>query len=96
MLEHTLIPSECEYILIQEISESGDNEYYFSASGLPIGDFERAMRGRKRISENIEKFEVLIKEVKCPACHSIVLDQIKSHTQAIEEIDNAWKPKTAK
>ena len=96
MLEHTLIPSECEHILIQEISESGDNEYYFSALGPPIGDFERAMRGRKRILENIEKLEALIKEIKCPACHSIILEQITSHTQAIEEIDNAWKPKTAK
>jgi hypothetical protein len=96
MLEHTLIPSECEHILIQEISESGDNEYYFSALGLPIGDFERSMRGRKRILNNIEKLEALIKEIKCTACHSIILEQIKSHTQAIEEIDNAWKPKTAK
>jgi len=96
MLEHTLIPSECEHVLIQEISEGGDNEYYFSALDPPIGGFERAMRGRKRLLENIEKLQALIKEIKCPACHSIILEQNKSHTQAIQEIDNAWKPKTAK
>jgi len=54
------------------------------------------MRGRKRLLENIEKLQALIKEIKCPACHSIILEQNKSHTQAIQEIDNAWKPKTAK
>ena len=96
MLEHILIPSECEHISIQEISESGDNEYYFSALGPPIGDFERATRGHKRLLENIKKLEALIKELKCPACHSIILEQIKSLTHAVQEIDNAWKPKTAK
>lgn len=93
MLQHTLIPSECEHSLIQDLAESGDNEYYLSALRPPIGDFDRAMRGRKRILKNIEKLEALIKKIKCPACHYIILEQIKSHTQAIEEIDNAWKPK---
>lgn len=91
IFEHTLIQSECERALIQEISESGDNEYYLSASGSPYGNIERAKRGRKRILENIEKLELLKEQIKCLACHSIVLEQITSHTRAISEIDNAWK-----
>ena len=96
MLNHTPVARECQHILIQEISESGDYEYYFSALGPSFGHFERSMRGRKYLLENIEKLEALTQEIKCPACNSIVLEQIKSHNQVIEEIDNAWKQKAAK
>lgn len=91
IFEHTLISSECERALIQEISEIGDNEYYLSASGPPYGNIERAKRGRKRILENIEKLELLKEQIKCLASRSLVLEQITSHTQAIHEIDNVWK-----
>ena len=91
IFEHTLIRSECELALIQEISEAGDNEYYLSASGSPYENIERARRGRKRILENIEQLRLLKEQIKCPACNSLVLKQITSHICAIREIDNVWK-----
>ncbi len=90
-MQHTNIPLECQYQLIQELAEQCDTEYYMSALGPPQGNSERARRGRTRILENIDRLKSLEMVVKCPACNTEIVKQIQLQTEGLREIEKVWQ-----
>ncbi len=90
-LQHTDIPSECCAKLIKELAEQCDNEYYVSVLCSPQGNIERARHGRTRILEAIDRLKSLVREIKCPACHTEIERQIQLQTNGIREIERVWQ-----
>ena len=87
--EHSHIPNECHQEHIQELAKQCDNEYYMSA--LPaVTNKERAMRGRSRILEAIEKFKHLLAITKCAPCRFEINRQIDLQREGLKEIEHVW------
>ena len=97
--KHTNIPTECEQLLIKELAEIADNEYYMSALDPEAFSEElseperrrgRALRGHKRILETVTKFRELQSRLKCKTCLLELSEQLQLQTQGLSEIERAW------
>jgi hypothetical protein len=90
-MAHTNKDGECYIKLINSIVVECDNEYYMSALGPPLGDLERAKRGRSRILNHIQELKKLEQKVACTACRHEIEKQINIQMNGVLEIENIWK-----
>ena len=88
---HTDNTIECQHNLIQELVEQCDHEYYLSALAPPVGNRERAERGRARITASMERLKMLAEELECSACHDEIATQIALQGDALLEIERVWQ-----
>ena len=98
-IEHTNIPSECEKLLIQELAELVEHEYYLIGLGLGLGlvdDInqdrrrERAAMGHSRMLETITRMREILGHLKCKACLLDLSEQLQLQTRGLREIEGAW------
>lgn len=89
-IPHTQLQFECQADLIHELAGDCDNEYYMSAGGPSLGNKDRARRGLARIQEDIAKFRLLEKTLRCSACREEVVRQIQLQQQSVAEIKKVW------
>jgi hypothetical protein len=90
-LTHTNQPGGCLADQILKMAEDCDHEYYMSALGPPMGDKERARRGRVRIEECAKQFEQMRQSVTCKACLTELDRQLELQRKALDEIESAWR-----
>lgn len=93
-ITHTNKPEECYIDYIDSIVETCNNEYYMSAIGPPLGNLERAKRGRLRILESILELKKIDEKASCLACHQEIQKQISLQRNGVLEIESVWKLKS--